>query len=153
MHAIAETVRRLRSEPKALGLVGANGGYLSKYAVGVYSATPAPWRPFENAAEQAAIDAAKAVPLADPHSGLGRLESYTIDYAEAQPKALVVGRTAAGERFVAGSTAPQIVEMMIEHDPLGSTVETVADEGGRNLIVGLDREERDGRADQRRTAG
>ena len=43
LHAVAEVVRRVRREPGVPGLVGANGGQLSKYAVGVYSARPRPW--------------------------------------------------------------------------------------------------------------
>ena len=38
MHAVVETVRRLRERPQAFGLVGANSGYMSKYAVGIYTA-------------------------------------------------------------------------------------------------------------------
>ena len=45
MHAIAETVQRARANPGSYGFVGANGGIMSKYSVGVYSTTPAAWRP------------------------------------------------------------------------------------------------------------
>jgi hypothetical protein len=37
MHAIAETVERARHAPGSYGLVGADGGVLSKYSAGVYS--------------------------------------------------------------------------------------------------------------------
>ena len=57
MHAIAAMVRRLRAEPEAFGLVGANGGFLTKYSVGVYSTKPAPWRGFSSADLQREIDA------------------------------------------------------------------------------------------------
>jgi acetyl-CoA C-acetyltransferase len=40
MHAIAEIVQRARAHPGSFGLVGANGGIMSKYSVGVYSTTP-----------------------------------------------------------------------------------------------------------------
>ena len=50
----------------------------------------------------------------------------------------MVGRTGEGVRFVAGSTEPAIVEQMIDNDPLGATITTVAEEDGRNLVVGLD---------------
>ena len=39
MHAIASMVQALRERPGAYGFVGANGGFLSKYSVGVYSTT------------------------------------------------------------------------------------------------------------------
>ena len=37
LHGIAETVAAMRDKPGAFGLVGANGGVMSKYSVGVYS--------------------------------------------------------------------------------------------------------------------
>jgi acetyl-CoA C-acetyltransferase len=152
MHAIAETVRRLRERPEALGLVGANSGYMSKYAVGIYSAKPAPFQPFDNAADQAELDGAPRATSTDAFSGAGTIETYTIDYAEPQPRAVVVGRTREGVRFVAGSTEPAIVEQMIDNDPLGATVTTMADDSGRNLVVGLGWEDVHERADQRRAA-
>ena len=56
MHAIAETVQRARAHPGSFGFVGANGGIMSKYSAGVYSTTPAPWRPDSSADLQAEID-------------------------------------------------------------------------------------------------
>jgi acetyl-CoA C-acetyltransferase len=149
-HAIASMVRTLRERPKAVGVVGANGGRMSKYSVGVYTAQPTPWRPFDSTALPAKLDAAPTAPQAD--SGDGDVETYTIDYAETQPRALVVGRTDAGARFVAGSTDAAIVQQMIDNDPLKARVKTRTDEGGRNLIVGLEEEREHGRTDQRRTA-
>src|ERR1700751_4472197 len=55
MHGVAETVARMRSTPGQFGLVGANGGILSKYSVGVYSTTPAEWKPDRSAELQAQI--------------------------------------------------------------------------------------------------
>lgn len=43
LHGVAETVTEMRSAPGAFGLVGANGGVMSKYSVGVYSTTPVEW--------------------------------------------------------------------------------------------------------------
>ena len=37
LHGIAETVAAMRDKPGSFGLVGANGGVMSKYSVGVYS--------------------------------------------------------------------------------------------------------------------
>ena len=56
MHAIAETVQRARRAPGSYGLVGANGGIMSKYSAGVYSTTPAAWTPDRSAELQAEID-------------------------------------------------------------------------------------------------
>ena len=40
LHGIAETVAAMRDKPGSFGLVGANGGVMSKYSVGVYSTEP-----------------------------------------------------------------------------------------------------------------
>ena len=56
MHAIAETVQRARADPGSYGFVGANGGIMSKYSVGIYSTTPVAWRPDASGALQAEID-------------------------------------------------------------------------------------------------
>ena len=45
MHSIATMVERLRDDAGALGLVTANGGYVTKHAFGVYSTRPPPRRP------------------------------------------------------------------------------------------------------------
>ena len=37
LHGIAETVAQMRDKPGQFGLVGANGGIMSKYSVGIYS--------------------------------------------------------------------------------------------------------------------
>jgi len=42
-HAIAEAVQRVRGDRGSFALVGANGGWMSKYATGIYSTTPADW--------------------------------------------------------------------------------------------------------------
>lgn len=42
-HAIAEAVAPVRSDRESYAFVGANGGFMSKYSSGVYSAWPADW--------------------------------------------------------------------------------------------------------------
>ncbi|MDR7276691.1 acetyl-CoA acetyltransferase [Catenuloplanes atrovinosus] len=102
LHAIAETVRRVRRAPGTYGLVGANGGFLSKYSVGVYSAVPAPWRPGDGAAIQAALDRVPPVEVCDDPAGPAVVETYTRKPGQ---DAVVVGRTADGRRFVASCAA------------------------------------------------
>lgn len=126
MHAIASMVRRLRASPHAFGVVGANGGYLSKYSVGVYSARPTDWRPFDSADLQAEIDAWPAVPEAegDALALEGTIETYTIDEDRKPPAAIVVARTADGRRFTAATDAPELVEAVRAADPLGGRIRT-----------------------------
>ncbi len=63
MHATAETVDRVRRDPGSYGFVGANGGTLSKYSVGIYSTTPTERRPDRSAELQAEIAAAWPPPI------------------------------------------------------------------------------------------
>jgi len=134
MHAIASMVRALRHHPGDVGLVGANGGFLSKYSVGVYSTRPSHWTGFESGGLQAQVDAWPAPPLAAAAAGEGTVETYTIDYAGPAPHAVAVGRLGNGERFVAMSDEADIVDAMIAAEPLGAKVTLAVDETGRSHI-------------------
>jgi acetyl-CoA C-acetyltransferase len=137
MHAIASMVRALRERPGAYGFVGANGGFLSKYSVGLYSTTPARWTGFDSSDLQAEVDA-WAAPATAPAEALdGVVETYTIDYGREPHPGVLVCRTAAGERFVAAVEDPALVERMIADDPLGAEVRTRRDDKGRRVATGL----------------
>ena len=137
MHAIASMVRRLRAAPGEMGLVAANGGFLSKYSVGIYSTRPAPWRGFDSKALQAGIDAWPAPPLAQGE-GEGVVETYTIDYSGPAPIGTVVGRlNEGGARFVAMTDPadPSLAQRMIETDPLGASVDMAPNAEGRSILT------------------
>jgi len=136
MHAIAEMVRRLRAAPGEVGLVAANGGFLSKYSVGVYSTDAAPWRGFDSKALQAEIDGWTA-PAVAPGEGAGVVDTYTIDYSGPAPVATVVGRLDdGGERFVAMTDPADagLAQRMIETEPLGAAVAMSMNDDGRSII-------------------
>jgi len=135
MHAIASMVRRLRERPGAFGFVAANGGYLSKYSVGVYSTAPADWRGFDSAALQAEIDAWPAPPAAPDDATEGTVETFTVDYGRDPPAGVLVCRTRAGERFAAAVEDPALVRQMIDGDPIGAEVRCELDADHRRLAV------------------
>lgn len=135
MHAIASMVRALRAAPDTLGLVGANGGFLSKYSVGLYGSRPAAWRAFQSADLQARINAWPAPEIVETMIGEGRIETYTIDYAKESPTAMVIGRDVANARFAALVEPPSIIEAMIAHEPLGARITVTQTEKGRNGIT------------------
>ncbi|HEX7948190.1 MAG TPA: acetyl-CoA acetyltransferase [Phenylobacterium sp.] len=139
MHAIAAMVRALRAQPQAYGLVGANGGFLSKYSVGVYSARPRAWRPFQSQDLQAQIDAWPAPAPAPADVLTGVVETYTVDHGRDPKHGVLVCRTPAGERFVAMTdpTHPQIVEQMLTQEPLGAAVACEMDDRGRRIVTRL----------------
>ena len=135
MHAIASLVRALRKAPDQTGFLGANGGFLSKYSVGIYGAAPRVWRDFSSAALQDEIDSWPAPVLTN--AGTGTVETYTIDHGGPAPVATLVVRTAAGERFVAMSDPadPTFAARMILEEPLGADVTAVLNPQGRAILT------------------
>ncbi|HEX3915798.1 MAG TPA: acetyl-CoA acetyltransferase [Caulobacteraceae bacterium] len=135
MHAIASMVRALRGKPGSSGLVGANGGFLSKYSVGVYSTKPTEWRGFDSAPLQREVDGWEAPALAPAYAGELAVETYTIDYSGPAPRAVVIGRTAADERVPAGTDDAALVGRLIAEEPLGGRVTVAAPVEGRTSIT------------------
>ena len=139
MHAIASMIRALREKPGQYGFVGANGGFLSKYSVGVYSTKPCVWKGFDSKDLQAQVNAWPA-PKPAPDAALsGTVETYTIDYGREAPAGILVCRTAAGERFVAMTDPddPAVVQQMIAQEPLGAAVTCRRDDRGRRVVTSL----------------
>lgn len=126
MHAIAEAVTLLRDRPGEFGLVGANGGMLSKYSVGVYSTTPAPWRPDDSARLQAELDAAEKPGHTRYADGWATIETFTAVYGRSgSPKGVVVGRLESdGTRFVANTQRgdDELLDLLTTGDPVGTRV-------------------------------
>jgi acetyl-CoA C-acetyltransferase len=137
-NAIASLTDRLREKPTALGLITANGGFLSKQSVGVYSAQP-PSRPCHNADPQlqAKFDELPSVELLEQAEGRASIETYTIVYSRGLPTlAIVLGRTAEGRRFVANTRdgdASSLMKMAEAEELMGREV-TVSHVSGRNYI-------------------
>ena len=120
MHAIAETVGRMRDNPGAFGLVGANGGIMSKYSVGVYSTEPADWVPDTSAQLQSAVDAAPGVAFRSHAAGPARIETYTVRRAFEPGIGVLVGRLHAdGSRFLATIPADELDAV---DDPIGHEI-------------------------------
>lgn len=140
MHAIASMVRALRADPGSLGFVGANGGFLSKYSVGVYGTRPRPFQPFDSRALQARIDAWPIPPMRAEPSGEGTVVTYTIDYSGPEPRGMVIGADAAGDRFAAmtDKDGAALVQRMIDEEPLGARVTFAADDKGRRILTSFE---------------
>jgi len=126
MHGVAETVVRARSNPGSFGFVGANGGTLSKYSAGVYSTTPAPWRPDRSAEIQAELDAVAAVPRAVRPRGWATIETFTVRFGrDGARTGVVVGRLAdTGERFLATGVDgdDDLLDLLAAEQPVGQRV-------------------------------
>lgn len=110
MHAIAEMMGRLRARPGSFGMVTANGWFLTKHAIGIYSTqTPrTPWRRPDPKAPQRVVDALRGPPIVLEPSGAATIETYTVAHGRAGPaRGIVIGRDEAGRRFVANTPADE----------------------------------------------
>jgi acetyl-CoA C-acetyltransferase len=122
MHAVAKTVAQMRRTPGEFGLVGANGGILSKYSVGVYSTTPAEWRPDRSAQAQARVADWPTVPVTEQADGVGTVETYTVWRDDGRATGIVVGRLDDGSRFLSTTEDDDLIALLIDGDPLGHSV-------------------------------
>jgi acetyl-CoA C-acetyltransferase len=126
MHAIAETVQLVRRSPGSYGLVGANGGVMSKYSAGVYGTSPAGWRPDRSADLQAELDAGSGPVEAQHADGPATIETYTVKYGRGgAATGIVIGRLDAdGRRFVArgDDRDPGLVDLLTSAEPIGARV-------------------------------
>jgi acetyl-CoA C-acetyltransferase len=140
MHAIASMADLLRGQPGSFGFVGANGGFMSKYAVGIYSTTPAHWKPIDSSPIQAEIDALPSPTIAAQPIGTARTETYTLEYDRAgrPERGLIVGRLDDDSRFIANvadGNAETLARLADEHaEPIGMIGHVGPGLDGRNLF-------------------
>ncbi|OBF71010.1 acetyl-CoA acetyltransferase [Mycobacterium sp. 852002-51613_SCH5001154] len=122
MHAVAETVAQMRRVPGEFGLVGANGGILSKYSVGVYSTIPAEWKPDRSAQVQAQVADWPTLSVTEQADGVGAVETYTVRRDDGRPTGIIVGRLDDGSRFLSTTEDDDLLALLIDGDPLGHSV-------------------------------
>jgi acetyl-CoA C-acetyltransferase len=133
LHGIAETVAAMRDRPGAFGLVGANGGVMSKYSVGNYSTTPIDWAPDRSKELQDDIAALPKVAVTRNANGPGVIETYSVRYDWPERTGIIIGRLDADDsRFMAISTDPALVALMSDGDPLGAKITVTAGEDDIN---------------------
>ncbi|BBX55007.1 acetyl-CoA acetyltransferase [Mycobacterium shottsii] len=136
MHAVAETVARMRSEPGRFGLVGANGGIMSKYSVGVYSTAPAQWQPDRSAELQTQIDSGASQPVTEQADGPATIETYTVRHDGGRLTGIVIGRLAAdGRRFLASTEDDELIGLLTDGDPLGQAIRVRSFDYGNRCVL------------------
>jgi acetyl-CoA C-acetyltransferase len=138
MHAIAETVQRARRAPGSYGLVGANGGIMSKYSVGVYSTAPSAWTPDRSADLQAEVNGWAAPEQARVADGPGAIETYTVTHRrDGTRTGIVVGRLDAdGRRFLAKGDDPDLLGLLTgAKEPIGQAVYARSSGPGNRVTV------------------
>jgi acetyl-CoA C-acetyltransferase len=137
MHGVAETVVKTRSAPGQFGLVGANGGIMSKYSVGVYSATPVVWRPDRSAQLQAQIHRAPSQPVTERADGPATIETYTVRRDSGQLTGIIVGRLDEDDsRFLATTENEDLIALLTDGDPLGRRISVRSFDYGNRCALG-----------------
>ncbi len=128
-HSIATMVEVLRGDAGAVGLVTANGGYLTKHAFGVYSTTPPPSGRFATRDCQAEVDDVGSVELVTDHEGAVRIEGATVmhDRDGAPEKAFVATRTPDRRRAWATSVDPAVMALITDDEPVGVAAHRTAE--------------------------
>lgn len=131
-HSIATMAERLTAEPGRLGLISANGGYLTKHSFGVYGTEPPPhefrWEDVQNE-----VDRQPARTCVVQWSGIGTVETWTTPFnREGKPeKAFLAVRTPDDARALA--VLHEDVAATVRDDIAGAKVR-VHDDGTAVLV-------------------
>lgn len=119
MHSIARMVELTRLNPSDKGLITANGGFLTKHAFGVYSATP-PSQDFQFADVQSEVDAMPTRESLDNFNGKVVIESYTVMYGGGMPQmGHVACLTGDGKRTWANTEDRDLLFNMVDEEFCG----------------------------------
>ncbi|MEM9255036.1 MAG: hypothetical protein AAGA91_06285 [Pseudomonadota bacterium] len=126
LHALAEVTVRLRSGGRAL--VYANGGTLSKHAAAVLSADARRGGAYDWGAATARFEP-DSLPRLSPAERVsqGSIVTWTVINRRSQPdRGVILGQTAAGQRFLAASEEPELTAAMRANDPIGRRVQVIS---------------------------
>ena len=132
-HSIASMVGTLRHDPGTVGLVTANGGFLTKHALGLYSTEP-PGRPFQAVDVQDAVDRVETTTADTGHIGPTTVEAYTVMHAADGPEVgLCALRTPSGGRTWGRVNDVATMTSMMTEEAIGRSADLDA-EGVANLV-------------------
>jgi acetyl-CoA C-acetyltransferase len=118
-HSVATMVGVLRCDPGSLGLITANGGYLTKHAIGVYSTEPPPhgfrWQDL-----QADVDALPTRPAEPSTDAPVTVEAYTVLHDRGGPvRAVAACLHRSGGRSWGTVTDPGVMAVMMAEEHVG----------------------------------
>ncbi|PPJ13327.1 enoyl-CoA hydratase [Nocardia nova] len=124
-HAIATMVAQLRADPDTFGLSTSLGWYVTKHALGIYSATP-PQRPYAHL--RPVVDNPPARPVRTEYEGPAVVEAYTLPYGrDGEPEAAIISLIAPdGTRVLVRSNRSDLVAELRDGDALGRSA-TIGD--------------------------
>jgi acetyl-CoA C-acetyltransferase len=123
MHSIATMTSVLREHPGQLGLCSANGGFVTKHAIGLYSTEPPP-QPFRHADVQDEVDRYPSREVVEDYTGPATLESYTVMHGHDGPEvALTSALTPDGRRVLGSNRNRATMTALMEREHIGQPVE------------------------------
>jgi acetyl-CoA C-acetyltransferase len=123
---------QLAANAGQVGLITANGGYLTKHSFGVYSTQP-PAREFRWQDVQSEVDAEPTVVAEADWSGTGTVESWTTPVTrDGVPEKVFVSVRTPGSRALAVITDASQAEASTREDLAGAAV-TVKPDGTAGL--------------------
>lgn len=133
-HSIATMAERLVGSPGTVGLVSANGGYLTKHSFGLYGTQP-PAAEFRWEDVQSTVDAEPARVAEEEWAGVGTVETWTTPFSRdgVPEKAFLAVRTPEDTRALAVLTDASEAEASIREDIAGAKVRVEAD-GTASLV-------------------
>lgn len=123
-HSIATMAERLVAAPGTLGLITANGGYLTKHSFGIYGAEPPP-REFRWEDVQSEVDREPTRTALVDWAGVGTVETWTTPFdREGSPeKAFLAVRTPDDSRVLAVISDAAAAAATVEEDIAGAKVQ------------------------------
>ncbi|MET8152424.1 crotonase/enoyl-CoA hydratase family protein [Actinoplanes sp. NPDC049668] len=127
-HAVANLVPLLRADPDGYGLATAVGWYLTKHAIGVFSARP-PERGYRDIDADLRLPRPAARKTGPAGTGTAVLEAYTVPYGrDGEPEAgIVTALTPDGARVVRRTRDRALIERLLAEDPLGWRIDVTGD--------------------------
>lgn len=130
MNSIATMADILRENPGKKGMITANGGYLTKHSIGLYSTEPPAaasselvWKRRNPTEYQAELDAMPHPESESQPKGKGKIEAYTVLFnRDNEPvHGLVIGRLEDDLRFCARTPEGADVSAWIREDMVATT--------------------------------
>jgi acetyl-CoA C-acetyltransferase len=124
----------LRADPGTLGLISANGGFITKHAFGVYGTEP-PAEGFRHAEPQAEVDALPRRELCEEPDADASVEAWTVmhDREGAPETGILVGLLDDGRRAWGVTSEPGVVKAMSTEDLAGRRA-TLRPEGSFDIV-------------------
>ncbi|MEQ9144632.1 MAG: acetyl-CoA acetyltransferase [Parvibaculaceae bacterium] len=139
MHSIATMVEKLRANPGKKGMCTANGYYVTKHGIGLYSTLPTegPWKRENPANYQKDIDAMAHPRVEETPNGAAKIETYTVMHGRSGPEfGIVMGRLDADDaRFVAHVTDQALIQSLMDKESLGRPGTVRSEEGALSIFT------------------